>query len=544
MSSSALKAHMSVLKAHKNRLSRVNIVDLFSKDTNRFSKFSISLDKLLFDYSKNRIDSLALKSLLALAKSASLEKKRNKMFQGDVINRSENRAALHTALRQQTNDPVLVDGNNVIPEIKKVQRALSRFARQVRNGSYNLSGRKITDIVNIGIGGSDLGPAMTSQALKHWHKGPRTHFVSNIDGAALEDVLELVEPETTLFIIASKSFTTQETMVNAHSARKWLQKKLSKKNVGEHFVALSTNIAACEKFGISKERIFGFWDFVGGRYSIWSAIGLSLMIAIGPKHYNAMLAGANLVDNHFLSAPLNQSIPVIMGLIGIWHRNIWGYESQAVLPYDNRLSRFPAYLQQLEMESNGKRVTSDGKALKYDTVPVIWGASGTNGQHAFYQMLHQGTTIVPCDFLIAIKPNSKFSKHQDILAANCFAQSDALMIGRSLKTAKAELMAKGFNAKAANQLAPHKVFEGNRPTNTFVYDQLTPKTLGMLIALYEHKTFVEGVIWGVNSFDQWGVELGKVMASDIEQIIKGKKSTRGLDSSTKGLLDAYMQSSN
>ncbi len=539
MTASALKAHSSELKAHKNRLSRTNMRELFTQDKKRFAKFSVSLDDLVFDYSKNRIDSASLKTLIQLAKSASVKTCAKNMFSGKVINETEGRAVLHTALRNKSDRPIVVDGVDVMPDIAKTLKSMERFAGKVRNGKYKVTGGKITDIVNIGIGGSDLGPAMATLALAPWHNGPKTHFVSNVDGADLYDTFKKINPETTLFIIASKTFTTQETMRNAQSARVWLRKQLGKKDVGEHFAALSTNLEATRKFGIEDERTFGFWDWVGGRYSIWSAIGLSLMIAIGPKKFGEFLQGAHEVDEHFLNAPYEKNIPVLMALIGIWHRNIWGYETQAVLPYDNRLSRFPAYLQQLEMESNGKRVTMNGKAVKGDTGTVLWGEPGTNGQHAFYQLIHQGTSVIPCDFLLAAKPNEKMSDHHSLLVANCLAQSEALMIGKTEAEVIEELKAQGKSKAEIKKLASHKVFEGNRPSSTFMYRQLDPKTLGRLIALYEHKVFVQGVIWGINSFDQWGVELGKALASQLVPMVKGEMEPVGKDASTKGLLGTF-----
>ncbi|MGB7334343.1 MAG: glucose-6-phosphate isomerase [Salaquimonas sp.] len=539
MTSSALKAHQSELKAHKNRLSRTHLREMFAADKKRFSKFSVELNDLLFDFSKNRIDEPSLASLVALAKSAGVASYRNRMFSGEIINETEGRAVLHTALRNKSSEPIIVDGEDIMPAIRKVLKAMGAFANKIRSGKYQVTGGKVTDIVNIGIGGSDLGPAMATLGLSPWHNGPKTYFVSNVDGADLSDTFEKITPETTLFIIASKTFTTQETMRNVESARRWLRKKLGKKDVGEHFAALSTNLEATRKFGIEDERTFGFWDWVGGRYSIWSAIGLSLMIAIGPKNFDAFLQGAFEADEHFKSADYEKNIPVLMALIGIWHRNIWGFDTQAVLPYDNRLSRFPAYLQQLDMESNGKRVMMNGKPVTSDTGAVLWGEPGTNGQHAFYQLIHQGTGVIPCDFLIAAKPNEKLGDHHALLVANCLAQSEALMIGKTVEEAAVELAAQGKTPAEIKKLAPHKVFEGNRPSSTFLYKRLDPKTLGMLTALYEHKVFVQGVIWGINSFDQWGVELGKALANQLVPMVKGKESAKGKDASTAGLLGAY-----
>jgi len=545
MNGSAIKAHKKELTAHKRRLSRIDMVDLFAADDRRFSKMALCLEDLVFDFSKTRLDGPALKALLALPGNAGLKSWREKMFTGKPINETEDRAVLHTALRNRSGTGVMVDGEDVMPGIRKVHKAMARFARKVRSGKYAVTGGRVTDIVNIGIGGSDLGPAMATLALSPWHNGPRTHFVSNVDGADIADTFERIIPETTLFVIASKTFTTQETMRNATSARNWLRKQLGKKDVGNHFAALSTNLEATRKFGIDDDRAFGFWDWVGGRYSIWSAIGLSLMLAVGPRRFDEFLDGAYLADQHFREADYAQNIPVMMALIGIWHRNFWGYETHAVLPYDNRLARFPAYLQQLEMESNGKRVTMAGNETGHDTGAIVWGEPGTNGQHAFYQLIHQGTSVIPCDFLIAAKANEKASfglkEHHQLLVANCLAQSEALMAGRSEATAKAELIAGGMSAREAARFAPHKTFEGNRPSCTFMYKQLTPKMLGTLIALYEHKVFVQGVIWGINSFDQWGVELGKALASELVPMVKGDKPASGKDGSTKGLLSTYRE---
>ncbi len=543
MDGSALKAHKTELTAHMRRLSRHSMRQMFAADSSRFSKMAVCLEDILFDYSKTRLDGEALKALLQVTRTAGLQAHREKMFSGRAINETEGRAVLHTALRTRSNDPVIVDGKDVMPAIRKVHRDMAAFSRAVRSGKYTLNGARVTDVVNIGIGGSDLGPSMATLALSPYHDGPRTHFVSNVDGADIADTLKRINPETTLFIIASKTFATQETMRNARSARNWLSKKLDKDDVGKHFAALSTNLEATRKFGIDDERTFGFWDWVGGRYSIWSAIGLSVMLAIGPKKFDEFLDGGYAVDQHFRTAPDHENIPVLMALIGIWHRNIWGFSTHAVLPYENRLARFPAYLQQLEMESNGKHVTMDGKPVRQDTGPVVWGEPGTNGQHAFYQLIHQGTSVIPCDFLIAAQPAGKaalgLKEHHQLLVANCLAQSEALMVGKSETEARAELEARGMDARQAKALAPHKVFEGNRPSCTFMYRKLTPKMLGMLIALYEHKVFVQGVIWGINSFDQWGVELGKALASDLMPMITDQADAGNKDASTRGLLSAY-----
>ena len=527
------------LEPHRKRLASVHMRDQFAADARRFSKFSLTLDDLLFDFSKNRIDSEAFAALAGLAREAGVEEKRGAMFAGEPINSTEGRAVLHTALRNRSADPVYVDGKDVMPGIRKVLATMRRFANAVRSGKYVLSGGAITDVVNIGIGGSDLGPAMAVRALSPYARGPRLHFVSNVDGADIGDCLKALDPRTTLFIIASKTFTTAETMANAATAQAWVAKAVGSKKAGAHFAALSTNLEATRAFGIDDDRTFGFWDWVGGRYSVWSAIGLSVMIAIGPRNFDAFLDGGYSVDRHFRSAPIEKNIPVIMALIGIWNRNVLGFASHAVLPYDNRLSRFPAYLQQLDMESNGKHVTLDGKAVRVESGPVVWGEPGTNGQHAFYQLIHQGTDIIPCDFLIAAEPQEHLGNHHRMLTANCLAQSEALMKGKTLEEATAELEAKGMDAKSVKALAPHKVFEGNRPSNTILYQKLDPFALGRLIALYEHKVFVQGVIWNINSYDQWGVELGKVLAVEIEPSLATGKLAAGKDASTRGLVNHW-----
>ncbi|MCB1423783.1 MAG: glucose-6-phosphate isomerase [Nitratireductor sp.] len=541
MAVNAVKAHLTTLRAHRNRLSRTTMRDMFAGDPKRFSRFSIAWDRLVFDYSKHRLDAGAFKALLDVAKTAGVKAKRDAMFSGRIINETEGRAVLHTALRAPADERIEVDGQDVIGEVVKVRRAMTRFSNAVRNGKYKVSGGAVTDVVNIGIGGSNLGPAMATLALAPWHDGPRTHFVSNVDAADLAEVFKVIPPETTLFIVASKTFTTQETMCNAQTARNWMQRKLGRQDVGAHFAALSTNLVATRKFGIADERTFGFWDWVGGRYSVWSAIGLSLMMAIGPKRFGEFLDGAYEADTHFRTADYGGNIPVIMALLGIWYRNVWGFETHAVLPYDNRLARFPAYLQQLEMESNGKRVMMDGRAVTADTGAIVWGEPGTDGQHAFYQLIHQGTSVIPCDFLIAAKSNDRLSGHHELLLANCLAQSEALMLGKTLAEARAELKQAGMPEKEIRRLAPHKVFEGNRPSTTFLYERLDPKMLGTLIALYEHKVFVQGAIWGINSFDQWGVELGKALAQELIPMVEGKAKVKGKDASTAGLLAAFHQ---
>ena len=497
---------------------------------NRFAEFSASLDDLLLDYSKCRVTKKTMQLLNALAKAADVEGKCHAMMRGDLINTTEGRAVLHTALRRPKSEIVMVAGHNVVHDVHDVLEAMARFATDMRRSN-------ITDVVNIGIGGSDLGPAMATLALAPYHDGPRLHFVSNVDGAHLADTLKTLKPETTLFLVASKTFTTIETMTNAGSARAWVAAAVGEAHVGEHFAAISTAIDKVKAFGIAENRIFGFWDWVGGRYSLWSAIGLSLMIAIGPHNFMEMLKGAHAMDQHFAKAKPLQNLPMLMGLLGVWHRNACGLSSRAVIPYDQRLLRLPAYLQQLDMESNGKRVTAKGDVSKDDTGPVVWGEPGTNGQHAFFQLLHQGTTTIPVEFLIAAEPHEKdMPVHHDLLVANCLAQSQALMQGRTLKEATAQLLAAGKSKDDAKRLAPHKVFAGNRPSLTLAYKKLDPFTLGRIIALYEHRVFVEAAIWGINAFDQWGVELGKELATGLQPVIEGRQSTDGLDASTAGLV--------
>ena len=520
MAQSALKVHIPLLKQHRSRLQGSSIQSLFDSNGKRAEQFCIEDNSLLFDYSKNRIDEEALSQLVKLAREAGLESARRRMFEGEKINFTEERAVLHTALRSARGDAIIVDGADIMPEIDQTKQRAFAFAQDVRSAKYRLSGGRVSDVVNIGIGGSDLGPVMCVAALAPFCSGPKVHFVSNVDGADFHDTTSGLNPSTTLFIIASKTFTTAETMANAKLARKWLAQKVSRDKIGQHFAALSTNLEATATFGIDEARTFGFWNWVGGRYSIWSAIGLSLMIAIGAQNYQEFLDGAGAADRHFLDRDFDSNIPVVMALLGIWHRNVWDYPAHAVLPYDNRLLRFPAYLQQLDMESNGKHICFDGNSSQYSTGPLIWGEPGTNGQHAFYQLLHQGTDIIPCDFLVAAKSHESDQAHQMMLVANCLAQSEAMMVGRSAGEVICELKEKSGQNEVNSKLAPHKVFEGNRPSNTFLYQQLTPHMLGRLIAFYEHKIFVQGVIWGINSFDQWGVELGKQLATQINPLLE------------------------
>jgi glucose-6-phosphate isomerase len=515
----------------------------FAADPQRFQHFSVTLGDLLMDYSKCAVNDEVLDLLEELATTAGVADKRDQMFSGAPINFTEGRAVLHTALRNRSNRPVLVDGRDVMPDVNGVLEAMGVFADGIRSGELKgATGKAITDVVNIGIGGSDLGPVMATLALAPFHDGPRLHFVSNIDGAHIADTLKTLEAETTLFIVASKTFTTIETMTNAQTARAFVADTLGEAAVGHHFCAVSTALDKVAAFGIDPSRVFGFWDWVGGRYSIWSAIGLPLMIAIGPDHFGQFLDGAHAMDEHFRTAPFRDNLPMLLGALGVYHRKVLNYPTRAILPYDQRLSRFPAYLQQLDMESNGKSVTIDGKPVQGASGPVVWGEPGTNGQHAFYQLIHQGTSVIPAEFMIAANGFEPGLRHQhDLLIANCLAQSEALMKGRTLAEAKSQLTAKGVTDEEADFLAPHRVFSGNRPSITFVYDQLTPFTLGRLIALYEHRVFVEGVIFRINSFDQWGVELGKELATGLLPVVQGKVAATGHDSSTAGLVSALTE---
>lgn len=525
----------------KIQLEKDSISNLFASNPKRFEEFSISLDDMIFDYSKVHINKEVLSKLIDVAIISNVEEKRDAMFIGDKINITENRAVLHTALRSSKNNAnsIYVDGKDVIPNIVEVLGKMKTFANDIRNGKIlSSTNEKFTDVINIGIGGSHLGPEMVSQALSPYQDGPNVHFVSNIDSSHLSDTLKSLNPSTTLVIVASKTFTTIETMTNANSAKKWLQKTLGEKESNLHFAALSTALDKTKAFGINDDRVFGFWDWVGGRYSIWSAIGLSVMIAIGAEDFQEFLDGAHLMDEHFKTAPISENLPMILGLIGIWHRNICDYDTRALLPYDQRLRSLAMYVQQLDMESNGKRVSASGKQLTIKTGPVVWGEPGTNSQHSFFQLLHQGTNIIPCEFMVAVNNHEDDMKiHNDLLIANCLAQSQALMNGRSLDEVKTILKDSGLNSEEIEFLAPHKVFKGNRPSSTLMYKKLDPKTLGKIIALYEHRVFVEGAIWNIDSFDQWGVELGKELATKMLSYLNDKnKKKDNLDSSSVGLL--------
>ncbi|MEI9402239.1 glucose-6-phosphate isomerase [Mesorhizobium argentiipisi] len=512
--------------------------EAFAADPKRFETFSATDGDLLLDWSKCAVDAETMTMLEKLAGAADLAGRRAAMFEGKKINNTENRAVLHTALRNLTGKSVIVDGQDTKADVIAVLDAMGAFADAIRSGkAVGATGKKITDIVNIGIGGSDLGPAMVTLALAPYHDGPRAHYVSNVDGAHIHDTLKGLSAETTLFIVASKTFTTVETMTNAETARDWVQKALGKEAVGKHFAAVSSALDLVAKFGIEQDRVFGFWDWVGGRYSVWSAIGLPVMISVGARNFRAFLEGAHEMDEHFRSAPMQKNLPVLLGLIGWWHRVVCKYPARAVIPYDQRLSRLPAYLQQLDMESNGKSVTLDGTAAATPTGPLVWGEPGTNGQHAFFQLLHQGTDFIPVEFLAAAVGHEPELKHQhDLLLANCLAQSEAFMKGRTLEEARAQMLAKGMKPADVDRIAPHRVFSGNRPSLTILYRKLDPRTLGRIIALYEHRVFVEGTLFNINSFDQWGVELGKELATGLLPVVEGKETAAKRDASTAGLV--------
>lgn len=514
---------------------------LFEEDSKRFSTFSYQFEDLLVDCSKNRITAKTRDLLVELANECGLKASIEAMFKGERINATENRAVLHTALRNRSNTPVLFDGEDVMPGINAVQAQVKTFATKLLNGDWKgYTGKAITDIVNIGIGGSDLGPVMVTEALKPYRKHITPHFVSNVDGTHMAEALKLVNPETTLFIVASKTFTTQETMANAHTARAWFVDAAgSEEPVSKHFVAVSTNADGVATFGIDTNNMFGFWNWVGGRYSLWSAIGLSIACTIGYEHFEAVLNGAHAMDNHFRNADFAENIPVQLALLGIWYQNFFGADSHAILPYDQYMHRFAAYFQQGDMESNGKSVARDTKATSYQTGPIIWGEPGTNGQHAFYQLIHQGTKMIPCDFLAPAISHNPIGEHHTLLMSNFFAQTEALMMGKTEGEVYLELLNSGKSPKEMESILPFKVFEGNRPTNSFLFKQLTPRMLGSLVAMYEHKTFVQGIIWNIFSFDQWGVELGKQLANKILPELTGTEPVESHDGSTNGLINAW-----
>lgn len=526
---------------HQGEVGDLHMRDLFAQDPGRFERFSLRLGEILFDFSKNRITEKTMRLLIDLARQAHLAQHAQAMFSGEKINTTEKRAVLHVALRNRSNTPIYVDGQDVMPEVNRVLGKMRSFSEAVRSGAWKgYTGKAITDVVNIGIGGSDLGPKMVCEALKPYsQRSLHSHFVSNVDSTDLAEVLQLVNPETVLFLVASKTFTTQETMANAHSARRWfLAAAKDEAAIAKHFAAMSTNTQAVSQFGIDPANMFEFWDWVGGRYSLWSAIGLSIAISLGMDNFEALLEGAHQVDQHFLNTPYERNIPVIMGLLGIWYNNFFGAQSHAILPYDQYLLHFPAYFQQGDMESNGKGVTRQGEWVDVSTGPVIWGQPGTNGQHAFYQLIHQGTKLIPCDFLAAAHSQNPLGEHQPILLSNYLAQTEALMKGKTPEEARTELAAEGFSGERLTELATAKTFPGNRPTNSFLYPRLTPQVLGALIALYEHKIFTQGMIWGINSFDQMGVELGKQLAKKILPEINREGTITTHDASTNGLMNA------
>ena len=528
------------LKAHHRTISKKHLKDLFVEDKSRFKKFSIKFNDILLDYSKNNINRRTIGYLTDLAKECDLSSAIEQMFTGEKINQTENRSVLHVALRNRSNTPIFVEGKDVMPEVNDVLEKIKTFSGKVISGAWKgYSNKSITDIVNIGIGGSDLGPVMVTEALKAYKKkNINIHFVSNVDGTHIVEILNKVNPETTLFMIASKTFTTQETMTNALSARDWfLQSAVNEEFVKKHFVAISTSQNLVEKFGIDPANMFGFWDWVGGRYSLWSAIGLSIACTIGYENFEKLLLGAHEMDNHFRTTPFEKNIPVVLALLGIWYNNFYGAESQAILPYDQYLHRFAAYFQQGDMESNGKYIDRSGNKVDYQTGPIIWGEPGTNGQHAFYQLIHQGTKLIPADFIAPAISHNPLGDHHKMLLSNFFAQTEALMNGKTRAEVDAELTGKSQEEK--NKIAPFKVFEGNRPTNSILVKKVTPKVLGSLIAMYEHKIYVQGIIWNIFSFDQWGVELGKQLANKIYPELTDNNSIESHDSSTNALINQY-----
>jgi glucose-6-phosphate isomerase len=518
-----------------------SLKELFEADNERFDKFSLQFEDILLDYSKNRIDEETLALLIQLARECGVNKAIEAMFSGEKINVTEDRPVLHVALRNRSNSPVYVDGKDVMPDVNRVLQHMKEFSEAIISGEWKgYTGKPITDVVNIGIGGSDLGPVMVTEALKAYKNHLNLHFVSNVDGTHIAETLKGLNAETTLFLIASKTFTTQETMGNAHSARDWFIENGGKdEDVAKHFAALSTNSEGVEKFGIDTKNMFEFWDWVGGRYSLWSAIGLSIALSVGFDNFEELLAGAHAMDEHFKSTELEQNLPAILALVGIWHNNFFEAETEAILPYDQYMHRFAAYFQQGDMESNGKHVDRNGKHVDYQTGPVIWGEPGTNGQHAFYQLIHQGTKLIPCDFIAPAQSHNPLGEHHNMLLSNFFAQTEALMNGKTEEEVITELKKAGKSDEEISKIAPFKVFEGNRPTNSILVKKITPRTLGSLIAMYEHKIFVQGVIWNIYSFDQWGVELGKQLAGKILPELKDNAEVTSHDSSTNGLINQY-----
>jgi glucose-6-phosphate isomerase len=533
------------LQKHYSQIRDLHLRTLFAQDPARAGRLSLTVGDLFVDYSKHRVTDETLRLLVDLATQAGVPAAIEAMFTGQHINRTEDRAVLHTALRNRSNTPVLEGGKDVMPEVNRVLQQMRAFTDRLRSGDWRgHTGKRITDVVNLGIGGSDLGPLMACEALRpYWQEGLRARFVSNVDGTHLAETLRQVDPETTLFIVASKTFTTQETLANAHSARAWLLERLggAEQAVARHFVAVSTNHQGVQAFGIDPANMFGFWDWVGGRYSLWSAIGLPIACVVGMDRFEELLAGGHLMDQHFRTAPLKQNLPVILGLLGVWYADCFGAETLAVLPYDQSLHRLPAYLQQLDMESNGKSVDRDGKPVDYPTGPVVFGEPGTNGQHAFYQLIHQGTRLIPCDFLAPAETQRPLGDHHRLLLANYFAQPEALMRGKTEAEARAELEKAGASPEQIARQLPHKVFPGNRPTTSILFPRLTPAALGQILALYEHKVFVQGIIWNVFSFDQWGVELGKQLAGKILPELEGDGPVTSHDGSTSGLINKWKE---
>jgi len=532
------------LVQHHQQMSSVHMRDLFAQDAGRFTRYTRQFNDILIDFSKNIINDKTLSLLLQLAEARDVSGRIKDMFNGEKINNTEQRAVLHTALRNRSNRPVMVDGRDVMPDVNRVLAQMRKFTEAVRSGEWKGgTGKPITDIVNIGIGGSDLGPVMVTEALIPYGRDKlRMHFVSNIDGTHMVETLRHLHRETTLFVIVSKTFTTQETITNARTARDWfLTRGGTRTAVSKHFVAVSTNAKAVSAFGIDTDHMFEFWDWVGGRYSLWSAVGLSIALYIGMDNFEELLAGAHDMDEHFRTAPLEENIPVILGMLGVWYNNFFAADSHALLPYDQYMHRFPAYFQQGDMESNGKRVTREGKSVDYSTGPIIWGEPGTNGQHAFYQLIHQGTRMIPCDFLAPIETKNPVGRHHPILLSNFFAQTEALMRGKTEAEVRVELEKQGLSGDDLERLLPHKVFPGNKPTTSIIFQKLTPRTLGRLIAMYEHKIFVQGIIWGINSYDQWGVELGKQLAGKILPELDDFEEVKGHDASTNGLINYYKE---
>jgi len=531
------------LSRHFEAIKNEQMKEMFEKDPERFARFSTTFEEILVDYSKNRITAETLELLIGLAQETGVPEAIASLFSGEKINETEDRAVLHVALRNRSNRPIEVDGEDVMPGVNAVLDQIEAFTGRLLSGQWTgYTGKPITDIVNIGIGGSDLGPVMVTEALRPYWKNITPHFVSNVDGTHLAEVLKRVDPETTLFIVASKTFMTQETMRNAHSARDWfLQAAGDAGHVAKHFVAVSTNAQEVENFGIDPANMFVFWNWVGGRYSLWSAIGLSIACTLGFENFRALLEGAHAMDNHFRQTPLEKNIPVLLALIGLWYNNFFESETETILPYDQYLHRFAAYFQQGNMESNGKSVDRSGKRVGYETGPIVWGEPGTNGQHAFYQLIHQGTKLIPCDFIAPAQTHNPLANHHTLLLSNFFAQTEALMKGKSEAEVRAELTADGLGAEGIEKLLPFKVFEGNRPTNSILVKKITPRTLGSLIAIYEHKIFVQGVIWNIFSFDQWGVQLGKQLANSIGPELEGDAEITSHDASTNGLINAFKE---